>query len=126
MRCSTTGTLLRHALDTAVDKCGGGIVNGVREGGGGEGVERQEVWGGVTWLWWRCLCEKEPEWKERSQLDLAVVEVFMREGAGVEGEVTIGKNRKKKIITRRPQFKKMLISMENIENVCCYQGKVKI
>ena len=26
---------------------------------------------------------------------LAVVEVFMREGAGVEGEVTIGKNRKK-------------------------------
>ena len=44
MRCSTTGTLLRHALDTAVDKCGGGIVNGVREGGGGEGVERQEVW----------------------------------------------------------------------------------
>ena len=69
MRCSTAGTLLRHALDTAVDKCGGGIVNGVREGGGGEGVERQEVWGGVTWLWWRCLCEKEPEWKERSQLE---------------------------------------------------------
>ena len=42
---------------------------------------------------------------------LAVVEVFMREGAGAEGEVTIGKNRKK-IITRRSQFKKMLISME--------------
>ena len=33
--------LLRHALDTAVDKRGGGIVNGVREGGNGEGVERQ-------------------------------------------------------------------------------------
>ena len=32
-------------------------------------MERQEVWGGVTWLWWRCLCEKEPEWKERSQLE---------------------------------------------------------
>ena len=90
MRCSTAGTLLRHALDTAVDKCGGGIVNGVREGGGGEGVERQEVWGGVTWLWWRCLCEKEPEWKERSQLERIA----------------------KKIITRRSQFKKMLISME--------------
>ena len=90
MRCSTAGTLLRHALDTAVDKCGGGIVNGVREGGGGEGVERQEVWGGVTWLWWRCLSEKEPEWKERSQLE----------------RIT------KKIITRRSQFKKMLISME--------------
>ena len=43
MRCSTTGTLLRHALDTVVDKRGGGIVNGVRGGGGGEGVERQEV-----------------------------------------------------------------------------------
>ena len=90
MRCSTAGTLLHHALDTAVDKCGGGIVNGVREGGDGEVVERQEVWGGVTWLWWRCLCEKEPEWKERSQLE----------------RIT------KKIITRRSQFKKMLISME--------------
>ncbi|XP_044327679.1 probable WRKY transcription factor 72 [Triticum aestivum] len=69
MRGSTAGTLLRHALDSTVDKCGGGIVNEVREGGGGEGVERQEVWDGVTWLWWRCLCEKEPEWKKRSQLE---------------------------------------------------------
>ena len=78
MHCSTTGTLLHHALDIAVDKRGGGIVNGVRGGGGGEGVERQEVWGGVTWLWWRCLCEKE-----RSQLERIA----------------------KKIITWRSQFK---------------------
>ena len=69
MRCSIAGTLLRHVLDIAVDKHGGGIVNGVQGGGGGEGVERQEVWGGVSWLWWRCLCEKEPERKERSQLE---------------------------------------------------------
>lgn len=67
-------------------------------------MERQEVWGGVTWLWWRCLCEKESEWKERSQLERIA---------------------KKKIITRRSQFKKMLISMENIGNIGCYQGKVK-
>ena len=90
MHCSTAGTLLRHALDTTVDKCGGGIVNGVREGGGGEGVERQEVWGGVTWLWWRCLCEKEPEWKERSQLERTA----------------------KKIHNPEISFQKMLISME--------------
>ena len=68
MRCSTAGTLLRHVLNTAVDKHGRGIDNGVQGGGAGEGVERQEVWGGVSWLWWRCLCEKEPERKERSQL----------------------------------------------------------
>ena len=69
----------------------------------------------------------EKVWRGRrsGRCNLAVVEVFMREGAGAEGEVTIGKNRKK-IITRRSQFKKMLISMENIGNIGCYQGKVKI
>ena len=29
MRCSTAGMLLRHVLDTVVDKHGGGIANGV-------------------------------------------------------------------------------------------------
>ena len=55
----------------------------------------------------------EKVWRGRrsGRCHLAVVEVFMREGAGVEGEVTIGKNRKK-IITRRSHSKKMLISME--------------
>ena len=90
MRCSTAGTLLRHALDIAADKCGGGIVNGVREGGGGEGVERQEVWGGVTWLWWRCLSDKEPEWKERSQLERITKknhnpEISVQKNANIDG-----------------------------------------
>ena len=45
------------------------------------------------------------------QCHLAVVDVFMREGAGVEGEVTIGKNHKK---NHNPEIsvQKMLISME--------------
>ena len=42
---------------------------------------------------------------------LIVVEVFMREGAGVEGDVTIGKNRKKNHNPEISVQKKMLISM---------------
>ena len=57
---------------------------------------------------WRRRCG---EAKGLGWCQLAVVEVIMREGAGAEGEVTIGKNRKK-IITRRSHSKKMLISME--------------
>ena len=58
----------------------------------------------------------------------------MREGAGAEGEVTIGKNHKK---NRNPEisFQKnanidgggdFLQQVENTGNIGCYEGKVKI